>query len=303
MRSKNLTSTTASPTHALLSPIDNKKILNFINFNNLGSNTLTASNAFKKIQQASKVNNHELFNLHSDEIVKYNKLQNLFFNDLNIQTSYLYGSQRQQTYSASLALKNNFTLNLDNKSVSQILNYNFDQYFNKPQSTNNYATPVGRGVVQTSMIEQSSTGLEMNSKKNSTQINLNANTSMLMNNLNNLQIGLFSQNSIKNLLATDLVFKNLYIKSSNQQVLTSEKNIRNTHIINPQKINYNIGFDKTVDVINQSRTGFAPSHLPTVDLSNKLFNQSFDKFEDNNQNSQIFSTKEDLAPTYLFSPY
>ena len=55
-QSKTSNQLTSTPAHLILSPTDNNKILNFINFNDLGSSTLSNSTAFKKIQFFSKNN-------------------------------------------------------------------------------------------------------------------------------------------------------------------------------------------------------------------------------------------------------
>ena len=50
---------TTVPSYLLLTPQSNQKILNFINFNKSGINTLNNSTAFKKIQFASKINTYD----------------------------------------------------------------------------------------------------------------------------------------------------------------------------------------------------------------------------------------------------
>ena len=49
-----------TPAHLLVLPLDNQKLFNFLDFNDIGSNTLKESMAFKKVRTISKTFNTNL---------------------------------------------------------------------------------------------------------------------------------------------------------------------------------------------------------------------------------------------------
>jgi len=115
----------STPAHLILSPTDNNKLLNFINFNNIGLSSIDTSTAFKKIQFFSKTNPQELFNNVSDFQLKYTKLSSLYQNDSNLLNSSTYGTFRQHNYNSNASLTNNFVTCLDAPSVNKFLDYNY----------------------------------------------------------------------------------------------------------------------------------------------------------------------------------
>jgi heme/copper-type cytochrome/quinol oxidase subunit 2 len=124
MKTTNYISST--PLHLILSPTDNQKILNFLNFKEIGSNSLMNSMSFKKIQTFSKTNPQELFNTPSDFSLRYLKLAKLYINDSSITNSNSYGTIRQHNYSSSSSLSNQFVTSLDDNSVNKFINYNYN---------------------------------------------------------------------------------------------------------------------------------------------------------------------------------
>jgi hypothetical protein len=98
-----------------------------MNLDNIGISTLKDSTAFKKIQFFSKTNPTSIFNVKSDFQNSFNKLNNLYLNDVDLNNSYTYVIDRQHTYtSLSSSLPNSSTL-IDNKSVNKFFEYNLNR--------------------------------------------------------------------------------------------------------------------------------------------------------------------------------
>jgi hypothetical protein len=109
----------------LVIPSDNYKLLNFYNFNDLGSSSVQEINAFKKIRMFSKTYTSNLNFVPNNFSSKYKLLSNLYLNDLNFSDSYLYGLKRQHNFLSTSSLLNNQSTFLDLKSVNKIVNFNY----------------------------------------------------------------------------------------------------------------------------------------------------------------------------------
>jgi hypothetical protein len=106
-------------------PLDNYKLLNFLNFNDVGANSIQEMNAFKKIRMFSKTYTSNLVYLPNDFSNKYKTLSNLYINDSAFYDSYLYGLKRQHNFLSANALLNNQSTFLDFNSVNKFINFNF----------------------------------------------------------------------------------------------------------------------------------------------------------------------------------
>jgi hypothetical protein len=122
-QSKSNNKTTSTPSHLILSPTDNSKIINFMKFSDLGSNNLKDSSAFKKIQYFSKTNPQQLYNNISEFNLKYKKLSDLYLNDTEPTRTNSYGTLRQHNFSPLSSSTNNFNSLLDIQSLDTYLNY------------------------------------------------------------------------------------------------------------------------------------------------------------------------------------
>jgi hypothetical protein len=282
MKSKTLNNVEATPSHVLLSPVDNNKVLDFINFNAIGSNLITGSNAFKKIQSASKSTSADLYNSTSDYTLKYNKINNLYLNDLNTQDSLFYGMKRQHEYASTSAVFNNSNSYLDNKSVSKVLDYNYDNNssFMSTGAVKEFNTKVGTFDADSTPVSVSS-----NTGKNYTNLN---------NNLTNI-------NTPVNMLDDNVQYRTLEVKSPNQQVLSSDRNVRNIENLNPLNKNYN--FITNSSLIESASSTFPTTHIPTGFHNSGMPSVSYDKFTPSGMNSPIMSAKEELAPNFVFTPF
>lgn len=282
MKSKTLNTSEATPAHVLLSPVDNNKVLDFINFNAIGSNLITGSNAFKKIQSASKVNSADLYNSSSDYTLKYNKINNLYLSDLNTQDSLFYGMKRQHEYTSTSSVFNNANTYVDNNSVSKVLDYNYG-YGNQPVSSGSvveFANKYNKPEVNTSVGEVA-------------QLSLSS-SSVLPTNMVSLSTPL-------NMLDEAVQYRSLDPKSPNQQVLSSDRNVRNIENLNPLNKNYN--FNVNSSLVEQASSAFPSTHIPTNFHGEGMPSLSYDRFTSKGMNAPIMSAKEELAPNFIFTPF
>lgn len=113
-----------TPAHLLLLPFDNKKLVNFLDFNNLGSNTLKESMAFKKIKTISKTFNSNLVSNPSALNSKYKKLNDTYISDNSFLLSTNYGLTRQHTLLSNKASFSQTTFHLDQSSFNKFLENN-----------------------------------------------------------------------------------------------------------------------------------------------------------------------------------
>jgi len=341
MRSKTQNSQEAVPSHVLLSPLDNSNILNFVNFNNLGSSTLSSSSAFKKIQFSSKTNPQNLFQSSDDFSLKYNKIYDLYISDMNAQDSTSYGISRQHNYSSSKSINNNFSTQLDNKSVGKLLSYNYNYgsdsfgYSNSSDfettslknggsKSNSIVNNVSQGNSYISGLDKSLLlGKEFLNSDQKQQSYIEGN---LDNNYGPSNITTINKEVEPSNLMFDysVLYKNFINKSPNQQILSSDMNIRNLDNLNPNKVNYNISNNyvglsnfmdnvkyssnqtskqNTIGVVNSASTVFPDSHMPSSSMNSKMSNLGYDKFSTSGLNSNLMTSKEELAPNFVFTPF
>ena len=115
-----------TPAHLLLLPADNYKILNFLNFSDVGTNAFHESSLFKQTRMFSKIFHAPLFFAPSDFSLKYKTISPLFETDNNFFDSYLYGLKRQHNFVSAKAVTNNFSTLFNLKNVEKFLNYNYN---------------------------------------------------------------------------------------------------------------------------------------------------------------------------------
>lgn len=131
-----------TPAHILALPMDNYKLLNFLNFNDVGANSLQEINAFKKIRMFSKTYTSNLTFVPNNYSSKYKNFSNLYINDSLFADSYLYGLKRQHNFLSSTSILNNQSTFLNMSSVNKFINFNFKNstnIFNKSNLLNNNA--------------------------------------------------------------------------------------------------------------------------------------------------------------------
>jgi hypothetical protein len=126
------------PAHVVLTPSDNSNLVNFMDLDNIGVSTVKDSTAFKKIQFFSKTNPTNLFSTKSDFQNSFQKINNYYLNDLELNQSYTYGMDRQHSYSSLSSTLPMFSTLLDKNSTSKFFSYNFNNSLsNRPNSSLN----------------------------------------------------------------------------------------------------------------------------------------------------------------------
>lgn len=125
-----------TPAYILAIPMDNYKLLNFLNFNDVGSSSIQEMNAFKKIRMFSKTYTSNLTFVPNNYSNKYKTLSSLYINDSIFTDSYLYGLKRQHNFLSTSALLNNQSTFLNLKSANKFINFNFKNNYNINQTLN-----------------------------------------------------------------------------------------------------------------------------------------------------------------------
>jgi len=126
-----------TPAHILALPMDNYKLLNFLNFNDVGANSIQEVNAFKKIRMFSKTYTSNLIFIPNNYSSKYKNISNLYINDSLFTDSYLYGLKRQHNFLSNNAILNNQTTFLNLNSVNKFINFNFKNNLDYSNKFNN----------------------------------------------------------------------------------------------------------------------------------------------------------------------
>lgn len=126
-----------TPAHILALPMDNYKLFNFLNFNDVGANSAQEINAFKKIRMFSKTYTSNLVHVPTNYSNKYKNFSNLYVNDNVFTDSYLYGLKRQHNFLSSTALFNNQSTFLNLNSVNKFVNFNFKANVDYSSKSNN----------------------------------------------------------------------------------------------------------------------------------------------------------------------
>jgi heme/copper-type cytochrome/quinol oxidase subunit 2 len=120
-----------SPAHLLVLPSDNSKILNLINFKNVGIDTLQASKAFKQIRASARIYTTNLNHNPSFFSDKYVKINNLFFNEHSLAPTNSFGLKRQHNLTSSSATTSIYSTFLDKKSLDKLMSHNLRYNLNK----------------------------------------------------------------------------------------------------------------------------------------------------------------------------
>jgi len=115
-----------TPAHLMLLPLDSGSMTNFLNFKNIGVNTLQESSAFAKIRNSTKVYNSHLVHTPSTFTGKYHNLNRLFSDENDYLTTSSFGVKKQHNLGSSASYGNSFTsTTLDANSFNRFLNTNY----------------------------------------------------------------------------------------------------------------------------------------------------------------------------------
>ena len=123
-----------TPAHLLLLGSDNYKILNFLNFSDVGSNVFHESALFRHTRMFSKTFNSNLLFTPNELTFKFKTLSPLFDFDLNLQQSSYYGLKRQQNFLNTKAISNNFSTFFNLKNVEKLFSFNYNVHYTSYQT-------------------------------------------------------------------------------------------------------------------------------------------------------------------------
>jgi heme/copper-type cytochrome/quinol oxidase subunit 2 len=124
-----------TPAHLLIIPTDNSKVLKFMRFNEIGTDLLKASTAFKRVRQHSKVYTTNLVHTPTVLTKKYKQLQSLYLTESDLINSHRYGIDRQHGFTSRSAYSYLGSTFLDRSSMNKFLKYNY-QYNVEKAKTN-----------------------------------------------------------------------------------------------------------------------------------------------------------------------
>lgn len=126
-----------TPAHLLVLPVDNNKVFNFMNFENIGARTANESSAFSKIRTSSKTFNTNLVHTPSVFLAKYKQINALIENENKFTDSLSYGLKRQHNLTAAAATASNNANFLNGKDMESFLESNLN-YSLKKHSTESF---------------------------------------------------------------------------------------------------------------------------------------------------------------------
>jgi len=109
-------------------PLDNTKLLNFTNFEDIGAAHTENQTAFKRIRVNSKVYNTNLIHTPSNLSAKYSLINKIQSNEGALNQSTNYGISRQHTLTSIAATTSTNNSYLDSNSVKQLLESNYNYY-------------------------------------------------------------------------------------------------------------------------------------------------------------------------------
>jgi len=329
---------TNTPSHLILSPNENTNILNFTDFNNLGSNTLQSSNAFKKIQTFSKTNQQDLFIPTTNFNSRYTKLVDLYYNDTSLINSTSYGTFRQHNFLSNMSNKNQINSYLDNSGVDKYLKYSsptqeHDFTTNSLNTTNIFNTLNRSSASPQLDLSQLNTLTDSKNFNNPLKYELVTKGSKLhlptQSSVNDnegtheFEIFNSSLTSTSTHLNNSVTYTFEDLKSGNQSLLPTERTVRLTDKLNPQK---NLNTDEVSysssslqNIYNTSTTNnssstslnrfvsasttFPSGHAPVLSSNSSQKNLSFDRTFTENSSPALLQSKEESAPNVVFETY
>ena len=376
-QNKNSNKLSNTPAHLILTPSDQNNVLNFMNFDDVSLSTYKNSTSFKKIQYFSKVNPQSLYSLNSDLNNKFDRINNLFSNEASLFDTNNYKTFRQENFSTLKSNLNNSTTFIDNKSLNKFLDYNLSVDTNNTPSWDSISYKIHNKTKQNLNLNSNYAQLNSNSTNSelfqtsltnyTTKTTYLASESDMKSNSNSLKYLLTDKDSGKhlissssindsnsindfvlnsdiyffntNLLNNNISYRFLNLKSPDQGILSSERNVRLLKDLNPTKFNPNFNyrnnniedsFGKSLSnslqpaEINQyinSSNSWASENLlfklqnnsstfplnkqPLFSNSTKVKPLAFNKFDTEGGEliHTLLQSKEESAPNHLFSNY
>ncbi len=321
-----------TPAHILALPLDNYKLLNFLNFNDVGSNSIQELNAFKKIRMFSKIYTTNLTFVPNNYSAKYKTFSNLYINDSLLLDSYLYGLKRQTNFVSSKALLNNQSTFLNLTSVNKFINFNVknnltvgntsklsynNAFFNKTNNNlikidelrlNSYFNSklINNLISYSNFISNINDDSDKNkihypiyklfNKKLQKNYFYNFNNNNYINNNNNDLILVDNNSEIKNFFFNNNnSYKNLTLFSQNQSIALSNRYVRNFVKNSPaiSHLNYSLNLNTLNNYLDSAHTNSGLNE-------NSFLNLYKTNWSDLNTSNKYLAGK--LLPEYPYSP-
>jgi heme/copper-type cytochrome/quinol oxidase subunit 2 len=297
-----------SPAHFLVMPLDNSKLLNFMDFNTIGTDSLKESDAFKKIRLHSKIYTTNLVHTPSVFTHKYNKLSSYFNTQNNLESALNYGIEKQHTLTSSAATGIINSVLLDMNSIDKLLNSNL-QYTTKSLKTNVFN-------------ETLDTWAKANSNNNQSLVSESNNLAHLMQKVNtfnskNLQLILSYPDVVKALTKTkyplnklihsQLFTKNLINKQSllnslsTESTFSSSTNFVNSNLFNTANTSKNLlinSSNKSFSFDRQSIRSYKGFNLKSTNLN---LSSGLNSLDSNLSKFNLNSSTNNLLSYYALS--
>lgn len=247
------------------------------------------STAFRSIQFSSKSNPSNLFHSSTNYSVNYSRIADLYLNDILSQDSSNSISTRQQNYILPKATTRNLNSGIDKLSTDSILSYNYNIGSNLANTLKPTTSGITGNLLAASNIFKSKSialGRGFNAEVDSLATNLTSSNYITTASIDKLvnagtthRGGLSDDGLLRN--------PNFSLRSSNQQLLSFEKNVRNINNLSVDTINTNFSDTshnllsdldtKFMGIVRKASTTLALSHIPTSHLGFRGPNITFDK--------------------------
>jgi hypothetical protein len=241
-------------------PFDNANVANFLNFNDIGANTLKQSSAFAKIRANSKLFNTNIVTNADQFALKYARINELAFGSGSEIESSNYGNIRQHNLTSTKATLNNLATFLNEKDMMEFLTNstiennktvsNLSNLNSVLSSENFYANQKGVNTLNTHLNSVYLINDSTDVKKakhilnaiDSTKQNSNANVSDNQLFLNN---SILPTSTLEPLSTSQILNKNLSslttnLKGENENILTADQLVRNHPDLKSGLTNYNL---------------------------------------------------------------
>jgi hypothetical protein len=241
-------------------PFDNANVANFLNFNDIGANTLKQSSAFAKIRANSKLFNTNIVTNADQFALKYARINELAFGSGSEIESSNYGNIRQHNLTSTKATLNNLATFLNEKDMMEFLTNstlennkmvsNLSNLNSVLSSENFYANQKGVNTLNTHLNSVYLINDSTDVKKakhilnaiDSTKQNSNANVSDTQLFLNN---SILPTSTLEPLSTSQILNKNLSslttnLKGENENILTADQLVRNHPDLKSGLTNYNL---------------------------------------------------------------
>lgn len=284
---KQLNSST-TPMHLLVLPFDNKNVANFLNFNNVGVNTLQQSAAFAKIRANSKLFNTNVVTNSDQFSLKYARINELLADTNSYSNTTNYNNIRQLNLTSLQATNNNLSTFLNTTemadflsnsndavadstvNLTQVNNFNSIEYFSL---LNKYSTRFGAFLTQLNTINDNNDTKHVKNTLNSilTRGVLTKGDSRVMVNTTS---GMFVPSSnlktpiYLNLLNSNLSYLKTGLKGENNTILASDQLVRNYSNLKLGSSDFNFS------VYNNPLSAVWESKQNTTIVTNTLLNSS-----------------------------